>query len=354
MECIETKQDINTLLMLKQPLPEKAPIGMEEAMIEDSISISYQQSVSDQPSPKSVSSDKDDVEIEEVQENANKPEVRVSQKNVQPFHEEAEEDIPNPIEELEENLPPKDVLEEDKEVDKEPPEIHINKAEDSPKLMKDTQQEIEAKVLSDRIPDHDAHINSMSQSVNQRPRRKSCELQMQEITEQIEDEEDGDNSPAVNRAIEDAASREQSSSNEEDSEGEESESSSESSEEEKKEFSEDPEFDRANAIRLEKPFYEVDESQRVDIERTASFGEPQDLLRCMPSFAKFGLLSHGALAKHKKGGRQDANGVEEAKQPPREQAHEVGPEYLSIDPALNLQAGFFYLAREAEKAAFEK
>ena len=341
--------------MLKQPLPEKAPIGMQEAMDEDSISISYQQSVSDQPSPKSVSSGKDDVEIEEIQENANKPEVRVSQKNVQLFHEEAEEDIPKPIEELEENLPPKDVLEEEKDADMEHSEVHINKAEDSPKLMKDTQQEIEAKVLSDRIPDHDAqHMSSISQSINQRPRRKSCELQMQEITEQIEDEEDGDNSPAVNKVIKDAASREQSSSNEEESEGEESESSSESSEEEKKEFSEDPEFDRANAIRLEKPFYEVDESQRVDIERTASFGEPQDLLRCMPSFAKFGLLSHGALTKHKKGGRQGANGVEEAKQPPREQAHEVGPEYLSIDPALNLQAGFFYLAREAEKAAFEK
>ena len=39
---------------------------------------------------------------------------------------------------------------------------------------------------------------------------------------------------------------------------------------------------------------------------------------------------------------------------PTVQAHEVGPEYLAIDPSNNFQSGFFYLAREDEKIKFEK
>lgn len=46
-----------------------------------------------------------------------------------------------------------------------------------------------------------------------------------------------------------------------------------------KELEEDTEPDRANAIKLEQPFYEVDENQKIDIERTASFGEGVDLLK---------------------------------------------------------------------------
>lgn len=35
-------------------------------------------------------------------------------------------------------------------------------------------------------------------------------------------------------------------------------------------------------------------------------------------------------------------------------SHEIGPEYLNIDPTKNLQAGFFYLSKEDEKTEYEK
>jgi len=136
-------------------------------------------------------------------------------------------------------------------------------------------------------------------------------------------------------------------------EGEDSsnENLSENSEEEKERNPHeqpDTEVDRDKAIKLEEPFYDINEFGSIDIERTASFGEGQDLLRCMPSFAKFGLLSTGIknkLEANKDSGKVKTQAV---------QGHEVGPEYLSIDPANNLQSGFFYLAHEDEKNQFEK
>jgi hypothetical protein len=68
----------------------------------------------------------------------------------------------------------------------------------------------------------------------------------------------------------------------------------------------------------------------------------------MPSFAQIGFRSSNIKSKLEKSKDDEKSKVVGA------QAHEVGPEYLSIDPANNLQSGFFYLAREEEKAQFEK
>lgn len=65
----------------------------------------------------------------------------------------------------------------------------------------------------------------------------------------------------------------------------------------------------------------------------------------MPSFAKFGFNNN---LKNKLGKENTEVKV------PKPPAHEVGPEYLSIDSSNNLQSGFFYLAREEEKLRFEK
>lgn len=67
----------------------------------------------------------------------------------------------------------------------------------------------------------------------------------------------------------------------------------------------------------------------------------------MPSFANFGLTSANKL---KKAADRMANN-EESKLP---QSHEIGPEYLNIDPANNLQSGFFYLCKNDEKKAWTK
>lgn len=97
---------------------------------------------------------------------------------------------------------------------------------------------------------------------------------------------------------------------------------------------------------MEQPFYDVEE-EKIELEKTASFGEPVDLLKCMPSFAKIGFLSHNALEKKK------AN-LEEAKEEKKQIIDEIGPEYMSINPGKNLQAGYFYLAKPEEKKQFEK
>jgi hypothetical protein len=108
----------------------------------------------------------------------------------------------------------------------------------------------------------------------------------------------------------------------------------------------DQSVDRENAIYLHQPFYEI-EDDKVELEKTASFGEQQDLLKYMPSFAKIGFLSHNALEKKKVN-------IEEAKEEKKQVIDEIGPEYLSINPEKNLQAGYFYLAKAEEKKQFEK
>ena len=55
--------------------------------------------------------------------------------------------------------------------------------------------------------------------------------------------------------------------------------------------------DRENAIYLHAPFYDPGMRNSEILEHTASFGEAPDLLKCMPSFAKIGFLSHNALQK---------------------------------------------------------
>ena len=66
----------------------------------------------------------------------------------------------------------------------------------------------------------------------------------------------------------------------------------------------------------------------------------------MPSFAKFGLVTNSLASK--------VNGPKEEVKQPKEQQDEVGPEYMSIDPAENLPSGFFYLAKKEEQAQYEK
>ena len=89
---------------------------------------------------------------------------------------------------------------------------------------------------------------------------------------------------------------------------------------------------RHNFIKLEGPFYDTVESDSIDIEKTASFGE-KDLLLAMPSFAKIGFQSNVAL-KNKK---VKYGGPKEEQKQPAAQHHEIGPEYLSIDPHKNRQ-----------------
>ena len=175
-----------------------------------------------------------------------------------------------------------------------------------------------------------------------------CKPNMHEI-EELEDDEEDDSSQHQ-------SNNHKSENNEESSDSDEAEGSSSSSdssssndnnsESSKNEQDEEKEEDYSDAIKLEKPFYEMDLAEYSELNKTASFGEAQDLLGWMPSFAKFGLLSSNIKNK------LEAN--KGKTKTPDVQAHEVGPEYLSIDPAKNLQSGFFYLSREDEKTQFEK
>jgi len=156
---------------------------------------------------------------------------------------------------------------------------------------------------------------------------------MTEIAEQVEEEESNANSPTTKRVLH---------KNIPDSEPlPESDSAEESDQEEDKYQIDEKEYNRTFALKLDRPFYEGNTNIKIDIERTASFGDWQDLFKAMPSFAKFGLITN----KLKK--QAESSSQQEAKQD-NLSAHEVGPEYLKIDPENNLPAGFFYLAKEDE------
>jgi hypothetical protein len=111
----------------------------------------------------------------------------------------------------------------------------------------------------------------------------------------------------------------------------------------------DTEPERKNFIKLKQPFYRAESPGYVDIERTASFGEAQDLLAVMPSFAKIGFLSSGLKNK-----ANQISKKEELKQTKSQTCDEIGPEYMNIDPNKNLHSGFFYLAKHAEKEEYAK
>ena len=285
--------------MISKPLPDNPPVGMLEAMDDNSISISDEESVSEMSS----------VQDQDFNKPPSKEKIEIEDaSNI------VLEDTPkcDPVEEA-----PKVKVEETKE-----PNISIT-----------TLQETESK----QAEDNNIAMQKFANHVGK----------MQEIKEQDEDDEpSSENSPSAkdHNKVDDSEAHSKEHSDEESKNDNED---SESEEEKEHHIEEDTEFDRANAILLDKPFYSVEEEENPLLLETASFGEQEgkELLKWMPSFAKFGFNNN---LKNKLGKENTEVKV------PKPPAHEVGPEYLSIDSSNNLQSGFFYLAREEEKLRFEK
>ena len=277
--------------MICKPLPDNPPVGMLEAMDDNSISISDDESVSEMSS-----------------------------------------------------VPDQDIAKETSQ-----PKIVLQEVQKDEILLEYPNRQIEETKLPDwstpSPQDGDTSLNEENKTANQK--FSNHVGKMQEIKEIDEDEEEhsSQNSPAAKQKnnVDDSEVHSKDQSDEESK----NEDENSESEEEKVSVNEDTEFDRANAILLEKAFYSIEEEENPILMETASFGEKdgKELLKWMPSFAKFGL-NNNLKSKVEK------ESVEV--KPPKPPVHEIGPEYLSIDSSNNLQSGFFYLAKEDEKVMYEK